>query len=82
MSDIDEETSASVLAKSLDCFTEEDVQRLARVKASTLEAWRKRGTGPAYILFGTQYLYPRSSLSSHLQTKVREPAKVPAKALL
>lgn len=73
---------ASALAQSLDCITDEDLQRLAGVKASTTEAWRKRGTGPAYILFGNQYLYPRAEVSKHLQTLVRERARTPAKAYL
>jgi hypothetical protein len=74
--------SARALAHSLDCITDEDLQSLAGVKASTTEAWRKRGIGPAYILFGKHYLYPRAAVSKHLQALVRERAQTPAKALL
>lgn len=74
--------ATSALAQSLDCITDDDLQELAGVKASTTEAWRKRGIGPAYILFGNQYLYPRAAVADHLQTLVRERSKVDAKGLL
>lgn len=74
--------ATSALAQSLDCITDEDLQELAGVKASTTEAWRKRGTGPAYILFGNQYLYPREAVAKHLRELIRERAKAPAKGLL
>lgn len=70
------------LAESLDCFTEDDLQLLAGITASTAHAWRKRGTGPAYILFGNCYLYPRPALREFLAGQVREPRGVPAKGVL
>jgi hypothetical protein len=66
------EVNRRELAHSLDCVTDEELQALAGVKASTTEAWRKRGTGPEYIRFGTVYLYPRKSLADHLQKLTRE----------
>ena len=34
------------MAESLDCLIEEDFQLLSNVTPLTVEAWRKRGTGP------------------------------------
>ena len=45
------------LADKLDCLTETDIMLLGKLSQSTVEAWRKRGTGPAYILLGNRYLY-------------------------
>lgn len=77
---MDEQESAQELeldrvravAERLDCFIEEDFQALAKATPRTVEAWRKRGMGPAYILLGNRYLYPRKALSSYLETLIRE----------
>ncbi len=71
-----------VLAASLDCFTEEDFRSLAGITLYTAEAWRKRGKGPAYILLGNRYLYPRTAVAEHLQTLVRVRKPLSAKGLL
>ena len=68
----DNEASVRELARSLDCIPDAELQALAKVKASTTEAWRKRGKGPAYIVFGNAILYPRASVAEYLQTLVRE----------
>lgn len=60
------------MAESLDCFIEEDFQQLAGATAGTVEAWRKRGQGPAYIRLGTRYLYPRKAVAKHLELITRE----------
>jgi len=60
------------MAESLDCFIEEDFQQLAGATANTIEAWRKRGQGPAYIRLGTRYLYPRKAVAKHLESITRE----------
>lgn len=67
------ETTAELngLARSLDLLTDEDVQRLARVKPSTTEAWRKRGTGPGYVLFGNAYYYPRKAVADYIASGLR-----------
>lgn len=70
------------LAGLVDCVTEEDVRLLAGATGSTVEAWRKRGKGPAYILLGNRYLYPRTSLKAFLDSRLRERAHVPAKGML
>ena len=54
------------LADALGCLTEGDLLALARVKPSTAESWRKRGTGPAYVLLGNRVLYPREAVRKYL----------------
>ncbi|MBP6008053.1 MAG: hypothetical protein KA740_10150 [Rhodoferax sp.] len=60
------------MAESLDCFIEQDFQQLAGATEGTVEAWRKRGTGPSYIRLGTRYLYPRKAVSKYLESITRE----------
>jgi predicted site-specific integrase-resolvase len=72
MSSIAETKLVSDLAEALDCFTEEELTRLAGIKASTAEAWRKRGTGPSYIRFGNQFLYPRAAVKKHLEARMKD----------
>lgn len=60
------------MAEQLDCFIEEDFQQLAGATPNTVEAWRKRGQGPAYIRLGTRYLYPRKAVAKHLESITRE----------
>jgi len=69
------------MAESLDCFLEEDFQQLAGATANTVEAWRKRGTGPAYIRLGTRYLYPRKAVAEHLKSITREHTRMGASVL-
>ncbi|WP_326999038.1 helix-turn-helix domain-containing protein [Comamonas testosteroni] len=59
------------MAARLDCFIEEDFQLLAGVTSSTATAWRKRGQGPAYILLGNRYLYPRKAVADYLDSITR-----------
>ena len=66
-----EATTVTNLAKLVDCFDEDGFAKLAGVKLSTLDAWRKRGTGPEYILLGRNYLYPISEVQRHLISLVR-----------
>jgi len=70
------------LAESVDCITEDDLARLGGVTLGTVEAWRKRGEGPPYIVFGNTILYPRPGLREHLGSRVRERRRVPVKAIL
>lgn len=70
------------LAESLDCIVEDDLELLAGIKPSTSEAWRKRGTGPAYVLLGNTFLYPRPALRDFIAGQVRERRTLPAKELL
>lgn len=61
-----------LMAEHLDCLIEEDFQLLADATAGTVEAWRKRGQGPAYIRLGNRYLYPRKAVAKHLESITRE----------
>jgi hypothetical protein len=61
----------SNLARLVDCFDEQGFAKLAGVKLSTLDAWRKRGKGPEYILLGCNYLYPIAAVQKHISSLVR-----------
>ena len=63
------------MAERLDCFVEEDFQLLAKATDNTIESWRKRGQGPAYIRLGNRCLYPRKAVVQYLEsiTKDRTP---------
>ena len=80
MGTLDDEGRA--LARSLDCLTEEELGLLAKAEPSTVEAWRKRGKGPAYILFGNRFLYPRAAVAEHLKGLVRERLAPSARGML
>lgn len=70
------------MADSLDCLIEEDFQLLARATASTVEAWRKRGQGPAYLRIGNRVMYPRKAIAKYLDSITKERTPAPAKELL
>jgi len=60
------------MADSLGCLVEDDFRLLAGATRGTVEAWRKRGQGPAYIRLGNRVLYPRDAVSDYLRSLVRE----------
>jgi len=70
------------LAESLGCILDEDLQLLGGVKGTTTDAWRRRGKGPDYILFGNRVLYPRKALAAFLQARTRERIPASMKGLL
>ncbi|QYY27302.1 MULTISPECIES: helix-turn-helix transcriptional regulator [Diaphorobacter] len=70
------------IADKLDCLTETDIMLLGKLSQSTVEAWRKRGQGPAYILLGNRYLYPRKAVAKYLESITRERSSVSAKEAL
>jgi hypothetical protein len=70
------------LADKLDCLLETDLMLLAGITASTAEAWRKRGTGPAYLMLGNRPLYPRKLAAKFIESRVREPRQIDVKAVL
>jgi hypothetical protein len=63
--------SVADLARLVNCLDEHGFATLAGVKVSTLDAWRKRGKGPEYVLLGRNYLYPIAAVESHLSTLIR-----------
>ena len=70
------------IAQSVDCLTEPDLCLLAGITSTTAENWRKRGKGPAYVLIGNRYLYPRQAVVEFVASNLRERHAVPAKAVL
>jgi hypothetical protein len=72
----EQERTPQEMARDLDCLLDDDLQRLADVKASTTEAWRKRGTGPAYVRIGRTVLYPQASLRKFLEARIKRVPEV------
>ena len=70
------------MAERLDCFLEEDFRALSLATPGTVEAWRKRGQGPAYIRLGNRFLYPRKAVSEYLEGITRERSRLGKGALL
>jgi hypothetical protein len=66
-----EDARLRALADSLDCLTEQDLMLLTKTTECTVQAWRKRGKGPDYILAGNRYLYPRKAVAGFLSTRTR-----------
>lgn len=62
------------MAAKLDCLIEQDFQALAGATESTVETWRRRGTGPAYTLLGNRYLYALEDVRKFIATRRREPS--------
>ena len=60
------------IADKLDCLTEEDFILFSGATPSTVESWRRRGQGPAYILLGRRFLYPRQALRRYLDSITKE----------
>ena len=60
------------MAAGLDCLLEDDFRLLAGATRLTVEAWRKRGQGPAYIRLGNRVLYPREAVAAYLKSITRE----------
>lgn len=80
--DIQETDRVRQMAERLDCFIEEDFQALAAATCKTVEAWRKRGMGPAYILLGNRYLYPRKAVAQYLKSTTRTRSSPSTKEVL
>ena len=64
------------LAGSLDCLLPDDVALLTGTQPGTLLAWRKRGTGPSYVMAGNRVLYPRAAVAAYLAGKTRDRTRV------
>jgi DNA-binding transcriptional regulator YiaG len=59
------------LAEQLNYFTEEDFALLANATPLTVEAWRKRGQGPAYVRLGRRFYYPAAAVKAYLEKTTR-----------
>ena len=69
------------LAERLDCFTEVDFRLLTDATPSTVEAWRKRGEGPAYIRAGNRYFYPCESVAEWMRSRLHQRTPLKGKTL-
>lgn len=75
--------STAELARLVNCLDEHGFATLAGVKESTLEAWRKRGKGPEYVLLGCNYLYPITALQTYILDSTRTRSRVvPSKGIM
>ena len=72
---LDDGSRLRVLADRLDYFTEDDFILLTDAAPSTVQAWRKRGTGPDYILIGNRYFYPRDAVARYMDSNIRQLAQ-------
>ena len=70
------------LAQLVNCLDEHGFATLAGVKLTTLEAWRKRGQGPSYILLGKNYLYPIAAIQAFIGDRLRVRTNLDPKTLL
>ena len=57
----------------VELFDSATVAKMLGVKIETLEAWRCRGTGPAYIRVGRLPRYRPSAIEGYLQSRTRTP---------
>jgi len=72
----------SSLAQLVNCLDEHGLATLAGVKLTTLEAWRKRGQGPSYMLLGRNYLYPITAVQAFIGDRLRERTSLDPKGLV
>lgn len=60
------------MAERLDCLTEEEFMLLASATRNTVEAWRRRHTGPAWLRFGNRVFYPRKAIAEYFASITKE----------
>ena len=58
------------LADDLGCFTELDFLFLTDTTPLTVEAWRKRRTGPDWVRIGNRVFYPKQGVKDFLQNRL------------
>ena len=51
--------------------TTEEAARFLRLQKQTLEAWRLRGTGPAFLKLGRRVVYRREALERFMDERER-----------
>ncbi len=49
-------------------MTEETVAYLSKSSPATVEDWRKKGIGPAYIRFGSAYFYEVNEVMAYMKS--------------
>jgi excisionase family DNA binding protein len=60
--------------------TTEEAARFLRLQKQTLEAWRLRGTGPAFLKLGRRVLYRREALERFMAERERRSTSDPGRA--
>lgn len=59
------------LAATFELVPEADFRCMAGVTQGTLESWRRRGHGPAYVILGNRVYYPRAAVAEFLAQQTR-----------
>lgn len=59
------------MSTSQNLLTTEESAHFLRLQKNTLEVWRLRGTGPAYLKLGRRVLYRRESLEQFMAERER-----------
>lgn len=57
--------------------TTEEAARFLRLKKQTLELWRLRGTGPAFLKLGRRVVYRREALERFMAERERRSTSDP-----
>lgn len=60
------------IAESMGFLTEEQLTSLTKTTPKTVEDWRKRGTGPAYIRIGNAYFYELPDIVEFMKAQKKE----------
>lgn len=60
--------------------TTEEAARFLRLQKQTLEAWRLRGTGPAFLKLGRRVVYRREALERFMAERERRSTSDPGRA--
>lgn len=61
-----------VIVQQMGFLTEEDMTGVFKVTRTTLENWRRHGTGPIYAHVGNQFFYPIQAVSEFLTGRLRK----------
>jgi predicted site-specific integrase-resolvase len=59
--------------------TTEEAARFLRLQKQTLEAWRLRGTGPAFVKLGRRVVYRREALERFMAEQERRSTSDPGR---
>jgi Helix-turn-helix domain len=60
--------------------TTEEAARFLRLQKQTLEAWRLRGTGPAFLKLGRRVVYRREALERFMAERERTSTSDPGRS--
>lgn len=57
------------------CITQHELARRWRLSVGTLERWRARGTGPAWLMIGGSVRYLREDVEAFEMARRQTPAR-------